>query len=144
MSEFASRMHRTFFLDSQRKESYKGNTTVEGRINRAVNFCRFLAERWSTPIWWRSARISAPRAAWVRNTEDSAARNAERTLSIGSRDGETKSIFHHRRRIDVYEKHRQNLEGETAVKQNYHVLDRNAKEAEHNSSKDDRRFAVLG
>jgi hypothetical protein len=28
MSEFASRTHRTFFLDSQRKQSYKGNTTA--------------------------------------------------------------------------------------------------------------------
>src|SRR2546427_321856 len=28
MSEFASSTHRTFFLDSQRKQSYKGNTTA--------------------------------------------------------------------------------------------------------------------
>ena len=36
MSEFASRTHRTFFLDSQRKESYKGNTTARSDERREI------------------------------------------------------------------------------------------------------------
>jgi hypothetical protein len=36
MSEVASRTHRTFFLDSQRKQSYKGNTTARSDERREI------------------------------------------------------------------------------------------------------------
>jgi hypothetical protein len=41
-----------------------------------VNFGRFLAERRSTPIWWRRARFSTWRAVRERKTENRVARNA--------------------------------------------------------------------
>jgi hypothetical protein len=48
-----------------------------------VNFGRFLAERQSTPIWCRSARISTRRAARERKTESRVARNGDKALNMG-------------------------------------------------------------
>jgi hypothetical protein len=48
-----------------------------------VNFGRFLAERRSTPIWWRRAKISTWRAARERKTENRVARHADSALNIG-------------------------------------------------------------
>ena len=48
-----------------------------------VNFGRLLAERRSTPIWWRSARISNWRTARERKTENSVARSADNALNMG-------------------------------------------------------------
>jgi hypothetical protein len=46
--------------------------------------------------------IGNPVGAGVRSTEDGAARNADRTLSIGSQS--EKSKFHHLRRITIYDR----------------------------------------
>src|SRR5580704_16405700 len=56
---------------------------AQNNRSAAVNFGRFLAERRSTPIWCRSARISTWRAARERKAENNVVRNGDKTLNIG-------------------------------------------------------------
>ncbi len=55
------------------------------QAHRSIIKCStlFLAERRSTPIWCRRARISAWRAACERNNENIVERNRHRALNMG-------------------------------------------------------------
>ena len=57
-----------------------------------VNLGRFLAERCSTPIWWRSARFSNSRAARERKTEDKVAKRVAKEMSIGGENYDSSII----------------------------------------------------
>ena len=58
------------------------------RRSAGVNRGRFLAERWSTPIWWRRARFSGSTAARERKIGDSVTRSVVREMSIGGKNYE--------------------------------------------------------
>ena len=51
-------------------------------VSPEVNFGRFAADLWSTPIWWRSARFSSCTPARERKIEDRVARSDVRRISI--------------------------------------------------------------
>ena len=57
-----------------------------------VNLGRFLAERCSTPIWWRSARFSNSRAARERKIEDKVAKRVAKEISIGGENYDSSII----------------------------------------------------
>jgi hypothetical protein len=52
-----------------------------------VNLKPFLAERRSTPIWWRRAKFSSSSAARERNIEEKVPRSVVRKMSIGEELG---------------------------------------------------------
>ena len=63
-----------------------------------------LAERWSTPIWCRSAKFSSSRAARERRIEGRVASSVARKLSIGKENYE-KDKPHTLTQIEVFERH---------------------------------------
>jgi hypothetical protein len=66
------------------------------------NLARFLAERWSTQIWCRSARFSSSREASARRIEGRVASSVARKLSIGKENYE-KDKPHPLTQIEVFE-----------------------------------------
>jgi len=94
---------RTFQVQKRRKLLRCHATTVSGltmasadrqplqmresqthnRRSTGVNFGRFLADRWSTPIWWRRARFSSWRPAREWKIEDRVAKSVVREIGIG-------------------------------------------------------------
>ena len=57
-----------------------------------VNLGRFLAERCSTPICWRSARFSNSRAGRERKIEDKVAKRVAKEISIGGENYDSSII----------------------------------------------------
>ena len=57
-----------------------------------VNLGRFLAERCSTPICWRSARFSNSRAARERKIEYKVAKRVAKEISIGGENYDSSII----------------------------------------------------
>ena len=70
------------------------------------NFGRFLADLCSTPIWWRRARFSNPRAARERNIEDRGARIVVRAMSIGENYYERNIKPHSLRHFEIFARHK--------------------------------------
>jgi len=70
------------------------------------NFGRFLADLCSTPIWWRRARFSSPRAARERNIEDRGARIVVRAMSIGENYYERNIKPHSLRHFEIFARHK--------------------------------------
>jgi hypothetical protein len=60
---------------------------IHNKRSPGVNFGRFLADRWSTPIWWRRAMFSNWRAARERKIEGRVLKNP-RGISIGGENYE--------------------------------------------------------
>src|SRR5208283_5819964 len=67
----------------ERQSLQMRDSKTHKRRSTGVNLGRFLAERCSTPIWWRRARFSSSRAARERKIEDRVARSVVREMSIG-------------------------------------------------------------
>src|SRR5207302_9054939 len=67
---------------AERQSHQRRDRQIHNRRSPEVNFGRFLADRWSTPIWWRRARFSSPRAARERKIEDRVARSVVREMGI--------------------------------------------------------------
>ena len=70
---------------ADRQSAQAPDNHAQNKRSATVNFGRFLAERRSTPIWWRNARISTWRAARERKTENRVVRNGDKALHIGLR-----------------------------------------------------------
>src|ERR687888_495854 len=68
---------------AERQSLHTRDSQNQSRRSSGVNLGRFLAERRSTPIWWRRARFSNSRAARERKTEDRVARSVARKMNIG-------------------------------------------------------------
>jgi hypothetical protein len=83
----------------------------------AVSFGRFT-ERWRTPIWWRSARISSWSAARLRNQPEKEAMSAVNTGPTGNRRMRDNPQFINQ--IDICENHTRfpTLSGSSTVKVN--------------------------
>src|ERR1700732_366393 len=67
---------------AERQSRHRRDRQIHNRRSPEVNFGRFLADLRSTPIWWRRARFSSPRAARERQIEDRVARSVVREMSI--------------------------------------------------------------
>jgi hypothetical protein len=61
-----------FWLDygKRRVPATPETRQIHSRRSPEVNFGRFLADRLSTPIWWRRAKFSSSRQACEQNIED--------------------------------------------------------------------------
>jgi hypothetical protein len=68
---------------AERQPLHTRDSQTQRRRSMGVNLGRFLAERCSTPIWWRSARFSNSRAARERKIEDKVAKRVAKEMSIG-------------------------------------------------------------
>ena len=59
------------------------DSETQRRRSTGVNLGRFLAERCSTPIWWRKAKFSSWRTTRERKIEDKVAKRVAKEMSIG-------------------------------------------------------------
>src|SRR5207247_10155900 len=60
--------------NAERQSRQRRDRQIQSRRSPVVNFGRFPADLWSTPIWWRRARFSSPRDARERKIEAKDAR----------------------------------------------------------------------
>jgi hypothetical protein len=72
-----------------------------------VNFGRLLADRCSTPIWWRNARFSSSMTARDRKIECNVERSVARRIIIGGKNYRTNYKSRPLRHFEVFERHRQ-------------------------------------
>jgi hypothetical protein len=92
---------------ADRQPAQTPDNHAQKKRSATVNLGRFLAERRSTPIWCRSARISTWRAARERKAENRVARNGIKVLNMGlARHSGTSSNPHDLREIEVCERHK--------------------------------------
>jgi hypothetical protein len=72
--------------NAQRQSVQTLPSQAQKNRSTAVNFGRFFAERWSTPIWWRRARFSSCSAVQDLSSDERAAANTGSTLNIERRN----------------------------------------------------------
>src|ERR1700746_620568 len=77
---------------AERQPLHTRDSQTQRRRSMGVNLGRFLAERCSTPIWWRSARFSNSRAARKRKIEDKVAKRVAKEISIGGENYDSSII----------------------------------------------------
>jgi hypothetical protein len=77
---------------AERQPLHTRDSQTQRRRSPGVNLGRFLAERCSTPIWWRNARFSIWRIARGRKIEDKVAKRVTKEMNIGGEDYDSSII----------------------------------------------------
>src|SRR4029077_2993899 len=72
---------------AERQSRHRRDSPTHKRRSAGVNLGRFLADRCSTPTWWRRAKFSSSSIARERNIEDRVPRSVVRRMSIGGELG---------------------------------------------------------
>ncbi len=72
----------------ERQSRHRRDRQTQSRRSAEVNLGRVLADRLSTPIWWRRARFSSSRSARERKVEPKVTRSVVREMSSGGQNQE--------------------------------------------------------